>query len=503
MSDIQLDIKTYRAVMKTDLLAFLEGAFPIVDSRWPLDVAPYLEYLVNELTGIAKGHETRIIVNLPPRHLKSVLTSIVFVAWLLGRDPKLRIAVISHNRQLAADLAAKALQLIESDFYRKAFPNLHLRDDRRQVMDFFTTKGGGRYSASFETGITGRGFDVIIIDDPIAAHQVKSDKERANVNQNFDTMIASRLDDQNKGAMIVVGQRMHEDDLCGNLLQKGGWKHVCLPLVAEEAASYGFGKSCWHRKAGEPLLSGQWSESTIRQKREEIGEPIFAAQYQQNPSAAFGELIRRDQIRYFDDLPPDARRKTLSWDTAVKTGSDNSYTVCLVIARDSQRHYVVDVLRARLDPVQMRDAALDLIAVYKPSKILIEDASSGTGLASMLQEWGHPTELRPTGGRGKEERLESQLHMFAQHRVLLKKSQPWTVELENELMRFPFSKHNDQVDALTQYLTWVSESPVSDPVILRADGSDARIVRALSRGLMPPAKGDNYLRPRNGGFRRR
>ena len=214
-------------------------------------------------------------------------------------------------------------------------------------------------------------------------------------------------------------------------------------------------------------------------------------------------MIRRDQIHYFGDLPPDARRKTLSWDTAVKTGSDNSYTVCLVIARDAHRHYVFDILRARLDPVQMRDAALDLIAVHKPSNILIEDASSGTGLASMLVERGHPTKLRPTGGRGKEERLESQLHMFAEHRVLLKKGQPWTVELENELMRFPFSKHNDQVDALTQYLIWVSENPVSDPVILRAGGSDARIVRALSRGLMPAAKGDNYLRPRNGGFRRR
>jgi hypothetical protein len=185
--------------MKTDLLAFLEGAFPIIDSRWPLDVAPYLEYLVNELMGVANGHETRLVINLPPRHLKSVLTSIVFVAWLLGRDPKMRIAVISHSQPLAANLALPTLQLIESDFYRKAFPRLHLRDNGRKTTDFVTTEGGGRYAASFETGITGRGFDVIIIDDPIAAHQVKSERERANVNENFDTMIASRLDDQIKG----------------------------------------------------------------------------------------------------------------------------------------------------------------------------------------------------------------------------------------------------------------------------------------------------------------
>ncbi|WP_425991714.1 phage terminase large subunit [Afipia sp. DC4300-2b1] len=496
------DLPLYRAVLKNDLLAFLEGAFPVVDNRWGLEVAPYLEYLVSELTGIAEGRETRLIINLPPRHLKSVLTSIVFVAWLLGRDPKLRIAVISHSQALASDLASKTLQLISSDFYRRVFPGLHLRDNGRKTMDFVTTDGGGRYAASFETGITGRGFDVIIIDDPISAHHVKSEKERANVNENFDTMIASRLDDQIRGAMIVVGQRMHEDDLSGNLLQKGGWKHVCLPLVAEEAASYTFGKSCWHRTVGEPLLASQWPEPIIRRKREEVGAPIFAAQYQQNPSAAFGELIRPDQILHFSDLPPDARRITLSWDTAVKTGSDNSYTVCLVIARDARRHYVVDVLRARVDPVQMRDAALGLITAYKPSKILIEDASSGTGLASMLAERGHQTELRPTGGRGKEERLESQLHMFAQHLVLIKRNQPWTVELESELMRFPFGKHNDQVDALTQYLAWIAESPMTNPVVMGAGGKEARIERALSRRPWPVAKGDNPLRPRGGPVRR-
>ena len=140
--------------------------------------------------GVANGDETRLIINLPPRHLKSVLTSVVFVAWLLGRDPKLRIAVISHNRGLAADLAPKTLQLIEFDFYRKAFPKLHLRDDGRKVMDFVTTKGGGRYAASFDSGITGRGFDIIIVDDPIAAHHAKSEKERANVKETFDRMIA-------------------------------------------------------------------------------------------------------------------------------------------------------------------------------------------------------------------------------------------------------------------------------------------------------------------------
>jgi predicted phage terminase large subunit-like protein len=495
------DLQTLRAVMKSDLQAFLEGAFPIVDNRWKLELAPYLEYLVSELTDVVEGRQTRLIVNLPPRHLKSVLTSVVLVAWVLGRDPKRRIAVISHSQALAADLAAKSLQLMTSDFYKRVFPNLRLENIK--TMDFATDQNGGRYAASFETGVTGRGFDLIIIDDPISAHHVKSDKERAKANENFDIMIASRLDDQIKGAMIVVGQRMHEDDLSGALLEKGGWKHVCLPLVAEEEAVYSFGNSRWHRKIGEPLLASQWPENEIKRKRKEVGASIFAAQYQQNPSAAFGELIQPGQIQYFSDLPADARRITLSWDTAVKTGSNNSYTVCLVIACDARRHYVVDVLRARLEPVQMRDAALDLIRAYKPSKILIEDASSGRSLASMLLERQHHAELRLPGGQGKEERLESQLHMFAEHRVLIKQNQSWTVELESELMRFPFSKHNDQVDALTQYLAWIGESPPTHHVITGASAAGAHIERTLSRGRWPAAKGDNLLRPRSNPFRRR
>lgn len=171
------DLQTLRAVMKNDLQAFLEGAFPVVDSRWALEVAPYLEYLVSELADVIEGRTARLIVNLPPRHLKSVLISVVLVAWALGRDPKRRIAVISHSQALAADLASKTMQLMTSSFYQRVFPNLHLRDNGRKVMDFVTTEAGGRYAASFETGITGRGFDLII--STIRSRRITSSRIRS------------------------------------------------------------------------------------------------------------------------------------------------------------------------------------------------------------------------------------------------------------------------------------------------------------------------------------
>jgi predicted phage terminase large subunit-like protein len=492
----------FRAVLATDLVAFLERAFREIDPRGDLQIADYVLYLSNVLQRVADGTETRIILNLPPRHLKSILTSIVWPAWLLGKNPKLRIAVISHSQALARDLSLKTLRLMETDFYREVFPQTRLRDDRRQAIDFETSQSGGRYAASFETGITGRGFDLIIVDDPISAHAVRSSAERDRVNETFDTMVASRLDNPLRGTIVVVGQRLHENDLSGYLLTKGGWSHICLPLVAEEPATLQLSGRIWVRHTGDILLPGSWPVHVIRQKRVEVGEAIFSAQYQQNPSAAIGELIKPDQVRRFDDVPPDANRCTLSWDTAVKVGPNTSYTVCLVLVTDGKRHYVVDVLRARLDPVQARDAALRLITQHRPRTILVEDASSGPGLAKMLEEHHHRCVLWPTAGMSKEERLEPHLHMFAEGRVLIKNNQPWTADLANEWLRFPFGKHDDQVDAMTQYLNWAAEKLPSTKSIITGTGSrEDSLARALNHQARPTRKGEHPMRPRRGGFR--
>jgi predicted phage terminase large subunit-like protein len=252
------------------------------------------------------------------------------------------------------------------------------------------------------------------------------------------------------------------------------------------------------------LLPALWPADVVAQTRAAVGEAIFSAQYQQNPSAAIGELIKPDHVRKFDELPAAANRCILSWDTAVKTGPSASFTVCLVLATDGKRHYVVDVLRARLDPVQARDSALRLIGQYRPRTILVEDASSGPGLAKMLEEHHHRCELWPTAGLSKEERLEPHLHMFSEGRVLIKNGEPWTTELANEWLRFPFGKHDDQVDAMTQYLNWAAKKlPATPPIIMRADSSEEKLARVLSRQARPLRKGEHPLRPRRGGFRMR
>jgi hypothetical protein len=206
------------AVLLACLLAFLEFAFPIIDERHELIRAPYLEYMIGVLTDVIDGKIKRLIINIPPRHLKSIVTSVVLPAFLLLRDPTLKIAVISHSEQLATELGLQCRRLFESEKFRKMFPEFQLRTDRCRALHFETTSGGARMGFSIDSGITGFGADYIIVDDPISAQNARSAVERAKVNDIFDQAIASRLDDPQQGRIIIVHQRLHDNDLTGHLL---------------------------------------------------------------------------------------------------------------------------------------------------------------------------------------------------------------------------------------------------------------------------------------------
>jgi predicted phage terminase large subunit-like protein len=495
MTDMEDSRRALRAALRADLLPFLQRAFRDIDPGKTLLVHPYLEYLSAVLMGVVNSEEKRLVINLPPRHLKSILASVVLPAFLLGRDPRLRIAVVSHSQSLARNLALPCRRLISSDWYREVFPDTKLLADNHGTGDFETSEHGGRYAASLDTGITGRGFDVIILDDPLSAKDARSSNARETLQANYYGMIASRLNDADKGKIIVVHQRLHEEDLSGVLLRKGGWRPVILPLIADEETTYEIGDWRWVRPQGDVLLPENFTPEAIRKIRAQ-GEGIFATQYQQNPSAMEGDLIKPAYIGWFPNLPPDARRITFSLDTAVETTDESSYSVCLVMARDARRHYVIDVFRARVGPVQLRDATLRLAAQYKPDKILIEKASSGTALEAMLKEYGIRSELIATGGQSKEERLESVQHYFVDRRVFVKSNEPWSEALIDEWVRFPFARRDDQVDAISQYLAWC-QANAREPMYL-ASGGTLWDRQAAKHFESPPPKGQSPMRPRDG-----
>jgi predicted phage terminase large subunit-like protein len=488
-------------VFREDLYSFVAHSFRFLEPGNRFIPALYLELLGAALMQVDARKVTRLIINMPPRHLKSIVTSVVFPAWVLMRDPKTKIAVICHSDMLANDLASRCKRLIDSDDYRQIAPQVRIRQDRDRRTDFETTRGGGVFFASIASGITGRGFDHIILDDPIAANDAQSEAERDRVQHAFDDMISSRLDEPARGTITVVHQRFHEADLSGYLLARGGWDILCLPLVAEEEKTHKFENYEWRRPVGDVLLPAHFPEAEIQKIRANYGEAIFATQWQQNPTSTHGELIKPEYLIPIDACPPGATRIFIAVDTAVKKTAESDYTVFLVIATDGNRHYVVDVLRARFDQVEMCDAAERLLQRYRVEKVLIEDSASGPGLHGMLAAKGLRSELRPVGRGNKQERLEKHLHFFVDRRIYVLNNQPWTVNFRNELVRFPVARYNDQVDALTLYLEFMFSDAPTRRLILSANSWEERMARAM--GAQSLRKGEHPMRPRGpgGGFR--
>jgi hypothetical protein len=240
----------YQAILRTDLLSFIERAFYELNPNTRLRIAPYLEVLTSKLLACSSGNCKRLIVCILPRHLKSFAASIAFVAFLLGHNVALKIVCASYGQELAEDLARKCRTLMNSPFYKALFP-IQL-SDRQAVHDFMTTENGVRIATSVGGVLTGRGGDIVIIDDPLKPDEAMSDTRRKSVNDWYDNTLRSRLDDKENGCIIIIMQRLHQDDLIGHVLEQG--------------------------KVGDLLDSTRESRATLQSLRRSLGEYNFSAQ---------------------------------------------------------------------------------------------------------------------------------------------------------------------------------------------------------------------------------
>ena len=226
------------AILRQDLGAFVAKVFQTVSPgdlylhNWHIDAIVYA------LLQVHAGYTRRLIITQPPRSLKSICASVGFVAWSLGHDPSKRFACVSYSQELAATFARQFRVVVLSDWYRALFPNVRLAKDTET--ECVTTKGGGRITIPVGGSFTGRGADIIIVDDPMKAGDAQSETARRTVNDWYGTTLLSRLDDKEKGAIILVMQRLHEDDLAGKLLREGiGAISICpqLPMTTKRSQS--------------------------------------------------------------------------------------------------------------------------------------------------------------------------------------------------------------------------------------------------------------------------
>jgi predicted phage terminase large subunit-like protein len=452
----------YQVILRNDLMTFIERSFYELNPQAAFLSSSYIELLASALEKCRTGQTKRLIINLPPRTLKSHAASVTFTAWLLGHDPSKQIICASYGQELADKHARDCRTLMSSSFYRNLFPGSVLSPDKQSVNDFMTTAQGFRMSTSVGGVLTGRGADIIILDDILKPDDALSETRRRSANDWYFNTLLSRLNSKKNGVIIIVMQRLHQEDLVGEVMDREHWEVLSLPAIAQQDEIYPiesqFGSVTFVRKVGEVLHPERDSLETYQKIRDNIGEYNFQSQYQQSPTTREGGLIKREWIKYCEphEWPKYFDYILQSWDTANKSGERNDYSVCTTWAVSDGNFYLLEVFRKRLEFPDLKRAVLDCFRKYSVEKVLIEDKGSGTALIQELRydPWCMEA-YTPGQGTDKQMRLAAQSVKFEGGRVYLPNKASWLDEYVREITGFPGSKYDDQVDSTSQALEFL------------------------------------------------
>jgi predicted phage terminase large subunit-like protein len=466
-------------LVRRDFPSFVLRAFPTIRGGATLHLNWHIEAMARALASVGAGECRRLLITLPPRNLKSFTASVAWVAWQLGRDPRKSFVCVSYSNELSAKFARDCKAIMQSEWYARCFPKTVISSARTATNDFDTTMGGGRLATSIGGTLTGRGGDVIIIDDPHKPDEANSDTMRESVVEWFSTTLASRLNDKKNGAILTVMQRLHQYDLAGMLLETGEWDQLCIPAIAsrDEIIPLTGGRT-YARAEGEALHAQREPLEELLRIKASIGSTLFEAQYQQQPLPAKGNIIKAEWLMTYMEAPKHARI-VQSWDTASKTEERCDYSVCITAAVVKRKVYVLDVWRERAEFNGLYAMTKQLARRWNPSALLIEDAGNGTALLQHLRNnepRGVPSPLGRKPKLDKLTRLEGATPMIEAGDLLLPREAPWLATFKAELLGFPSTRHDDQVDALSQLLSWVdnnhrNRSPgIAGPILFCEDG---------------------------------
>lgn len=453
-------VDVLNAVLRSDLSSFIQRSFATVAPGSTYQHNWHIDAIAHQLARVGQGENRRLIITMPPRSLKSIAASVAFPAWLLGRNPRMRIVAVSYAEGLSEKLALDCQKVMESSWYRACFPATRIAKGRGGRGDFETTMGGGRFSTSIGGTLTGRGGDIIILDDPHKPDEAASDTKRQQVIDWYKTTLLSRLNDPTHGPIVLIQQRVHEADLAGTLLEQGQWTALDLPAIAEDPEVVNLGRrGTMRREEGDLLDPARLPRSLLDEYRTTLGSYIFAAQYQQRPAPREGGLVKWGWFHTYD-LPQDRSggdRVIQSWDTACKAEEANDFSVCTTWLIRKNTALLLDVLRLRLEYPDLRKRILQTAKDHHARTVLIEDAGSGTQLIQDLRRSSNLTIIGRQPKNDKATRLMSVTPLIEAGRVVIPNEASWLAAFQREITLFPNGKHDDQVDSFSQFLIWFDQ----------------------------------------------
>jgi len=423
-----------RELARRHLIDFIEYTFP------GYEAAPHHTLIADHLEAVERGELDRLMITMPPRHGKSELASRRFPAWFLGRQPNRGIIAASYNSDLATDFGREVRAIVNSQEYGAIFKT-SLSQDSRAANRWNTAQGGTYIAAGVGTAVTGRGADVLLIDDPLKDRdEADSEVKRQRIWDWYTSTAYTRL--APGGRVVVIQTRWSEDDLSGRLLdamESGGddWTVLSLPAISEQ---------------GEPLWPERYPIKALERIRANIGNRDWSALYQQEPAPEEGLYFKREWMRHYNEKPEHLRIYGAS-DYAV-TADGGDYTVHVVVGIDPQDNiYVLDIWRQQTDSNVWIDVFCELVNRHKPLMWAEEQGQIKKSIGPFLERRMREThsycarEQYPTVG-DKPTRARSFQARMAMGKVYFPVSAPWMANLENELFTFPAGVHDDQVDAL-------------------------------------------------------
>ena len=371
-------------------------------------------------------------------HLKSICASVALPAWFLGHHPSERVVAVSYSDALARTHANDFRRVVNDPLYQATFPGMVIeRDTDREIT---TTKRGRRYATSIEGTLTGLGGNLVIIDDPLKLGDVHSEAIRSRSIEWYRSTLVTRPDDKKAARIVLVMQRVHQDDLVGHLQEQGGFEILNLQAIAQQEETYYLGGGRDYTRQKRELLHPEHEPADVlAELKREMGPIAFSAQYQQSPIPPGGTIIKRKWLATYDQIGSQARdRIIMSWDIALSEIESGNYSVCVVLLKRGEVFFVLEVIRGRFPFETLKRKVIEVKKRYSYGSptLLIEDSPISRGLIQSLREQSiNVTAYKPD--TDKRSRLIAQTDLFAGGSVRLPRRASWLEEFTAELLAFP------------------------------------------------------------------
>ena len=471
-----------RELSSRRLIEYVELAWSEVLPSDPFIRTWSLEAVCDHLQAVADGEITRLVINVPPGTTKSLSACVFFPSWLWTRKPDRRFIYASYNDQLSRRDSLRMRQLISSEWYQARWghivkPNTQAEWSGRY---FSNMAGGFRKMTTIGGGVTGEHAHIQVVDDPIKPFDITgslavSKTALETVTTWYNETMASRLVDFKKSARIIIMQRLHQGDLAGHVLANDDYEHLMLPMEYEPArkclTSIGFKDP--RKEEGDLLCPERFSEEAVATLSRELGPRAAQAQLQQNPTPATGNIFLRDYIQFYTERPKRIPVTIQSWDCTFKeTGT--SYVAGQVWGMVDTDYYLLDQVRRRMGLSETCAKLAELSLKWpKSTKKLIEDKANGAAVVDVMKKKvSGLTLVNPQGG--KEARANAVEPLWSAGNVWLPHPSiaPWIEVFIEELIAFPAGVNDDQVDSMTQALTYLQRKNINR---LRAAMANVRI----------------------------